>query len=88
MVACQAPLSTKFSRQEYWRGLPFSSVGDLPAAPLIPLKSTGRHLKSCERGKPKRMIRHCDVDAFLNNCQSAFTKVYYRVLELNVIVST
>ena len=24
-VACQAPLSMGFSRQEYWSGLPFSS---------------------------------------------------------------
>ena len=29
-VACQAPLSTGFSRQEYWSGLPFPSPGDLP----------------------------------------------------------
>ena len=29
-VACQAPLSMQFSRQEYWRGLPFPSPGDLP----------------------------------------------------------
>ena len=29
-VACQAPLSMGFSRQEYWRGLPFPSPGDLP----------------------------------------------------------
>ena len=28
--ACQAPLSTGFSRQEDWSGLPFSSPGDLP----------------------------------------------------------
>ena len=27
-VACQAPLSMEFSRQEYWSGLPFSSPGD------------------------------------------------------------
>ena len=24
-IACQAPLSTEFSRQEYWSGLPFPS---------------------------------------------------------------
>ena len=30
-VACQAPLSTEFSRQEYWSGLPFPS----PNAVLI-----------------------------------------------------
>ena len=29
-VACQAPLSMGFSRQEYWGRLPFPSPGDLP----------------------------------------------------------
>ena len=29
-VACQAPLSVEFSRQEYWDGLPFPSPGNLP----------------------------------------------------------
>ena len=29
-VACQAPLSTGFSRQEYWSGLSFPPPGDLP----------------------------------------------------------
>ena len=29
-VACEAPLSLEFSRQEYWDGLPFPSPGDLP----------------------------------------------------------
>jgi len=29
-VACQVPLSTGFSRQEYWSELPFSPLGDLP----------------------------------------------------------
>ena len=28
-VAYQAPLSMEFSRQEYWSGLPFPSLGDL-----------------------------------------------------------
>ena len=28
-VACQAPLSMGFSRQEYWSGLPFPPPGDL-----------------------------------------------------------
>ena len=28
-VACQAPLSTEFSRQEYWSQLPFPSLRDL-----------------------------------------------------------
>ena len=29
-VACQAPMSMEFFRQEYWSGLRFSSPGDLP----------------------------------------------------------
>ena len=29
-VAYQVPPSVKFSRQEYWSGLPFPSPGDLP----------------------------------------------------------
>ena len=29
-VACQTPLSMRFSRQEYWNGLLFPSPGDLP----------------------------------------------------------
>ena len=29
-VARQAPLYMAFPRQEYWRGLPFPSPGDLP----------------------------------------------------------
>ena len=29
-VACRAPLSMGFSRQEYWSGWPFPSPGDLP----------------------------------------------------------
>ena len=30
IVACQIPLSTEFSRQKYWSGLPFPSPEDLP----------------------------------------------------------
>ena len=36
-VACQAPLSMEFPRQEYWNGLPFPSPGDLPDDPGIEL---------------------------------------------------
>ena len=36
-VACQAPLSAGFSRQEYWSGLPFPSPGDRPKAGVEPV---------------------------------------------------
>ena len=35
-VAHQAPLSIGFCRQEYWSGLPFSSLGDLPDPGIKP----------------------------------------------------
>ena len=35
-IACQAPLSMAFSRQEYWSGLPFPSPGHLPEPGIEP----------------------------------------------------
>ena len=35
-MACQAPLSMGFSRQEYGSGLPFPSPGDLPNPGIDP----------------------------------------------------
>ena len=35
-VTRQAPLSTGFSRQEYWSGLPFPPPGDLPDPGMEP----------------------------------------------------
>ena len=35
-AACQAPLSTGFSRQEYWSGLLFPTLGDLPDPGIKP----------------------------------------------------
>ena len=36
-VACQAPLSMGFSRQESWSGLPFPSPEDLPDSGIEPV---------------------------------------------------
>jgi len=35
-IACQGPLSMGFSRQEYWSGLPFPSLGNLPDPRIKP----------------------------------------------------
>ena len=35
-IACKTPLSMEFSRQEYWHGLPFPSLGDLPDPGIKP----------------------------------------------------
>ena len=39
---CQAPLSMRFSKQEYWGGLSFSAPGDVPKPGIKPgsLRST------------------------------------------------
>ena len=59
-VACQAPLSVEFSRQEYGSGQPFPSPGDLPRssdgtrlshiADSLPSEPPGKHQKG--RGTP------------------------------------
>ena len=53
-VACQAPLSMGFSRQEYWSGLPFPSPGDL-SNPGTELRSPALQVESLPTeptGKP------------------------------------
>ena len=43
-IACQAPLSMGFSRQEYWSGLPCPSPGDLPNPGIEPTSPTSSAL--------------------------------------------
>ena len=60
-VACQAPLSMGFPRQECWTGLPFPSPGDHPdpgiehvspvfpalQAYYLPAEPLGKHIYAC-----------------------------------------
>ena len=41
-LACQTPLSWRFSRWEYWSGLPCPSEGDLPDPGLDPRSLTSQ----------------------------------------------
>ena len=54
MLSCQAPLSMGFSRQEYWRGLPFPPPGDLPHPGTEPASPAlaGGFLTTEPPGKP------------------------------------
>ena len=57
-VACQAPLSMEFSRQEYWNGLPRLSPGDLPDPGItltspVASASRSRFFTAESLGKPK-----------------------------------
>ena len=56
-VACQAPLSMEFSRQEYWSGWPFIPPGDLPNSGIESeflefLALAGRFFTTMSPGKP------------------------------------
>ena len=53
-VAHQAPLSMRFSRQEYWSGLPFLSPGDLTNPGMEPTSRAlaGRFFTTEPPGKP------------------------------------
>ena len=60
-AASQAPLSTGFSRQEYWSGLPFSSPGDLPdpgiePVPLMPPALVGRFFTTSATWEPQNIL--------------------------------
>ena len=46
-VAHQGPLSTEFSRQEYWSRLPFPTVGDVPYPRIEP--ASFEHLLRCSQ---------------------------------------
>ena len=57
MIACQAPLSMEFSRQEYWKRLPFPTPGDLPYPRIKPVSPAfpalaGRFFTTAQPGKP------------------------------------
>ena len=56
-IACQAPLSLGFPRQEYWSGLPFPPPGDLPNSKIKPTSPMTPALKAdtlplCHQGSP------------------------------------
>ena len=56
-IACQAPLSMKFSQLEYWSGLPCPSTGDI-LKPGIKHRSPALQVDSLPaqaQGKPKNI---------------------------------
>jgi len=60
-TAHQTTLSMEFSRQEYWGGLPFLTLGDLPnpeiePVSLVPPALAGKFLTTVPPGKPSACI--------------------------------
>ena len=71
-VACQAPLSMGFPRQEYWNELPFSSPRDLPDPGIKPSSPAWQadSLPSEPPGRLKRafqkLVNNFDLPAQFN----------------------
>ena len=57
-VSHQAPLSMGFPRQEYWSGLPFLSLGDLPDGRMKPVSTAfaGRFFTTEPLGSPEHSL--------------------------------
>ena len=66
-VVCQTPLSMEFSRQEYWRGLPFPPPGDL-SNPGIEPRSLALQVDSLPPETPEKPHYRVVVEA--NNCKN------------------
>ena len=81
-IAHQTPLSVGFSRQEYWSGLPFPSLGDLPnpgiePRSLIPPAVAGRFLPLVPPGKPCNSLPELAAPPGLPFFYSLFSCVLY-----------
>ena len=82
-VACQAPLSMGFSKQEYWSGLPFPPAGDLPqpGTELVSPTLVGIFFTTELPGKPLSNLQVvlkdccCDQDKRDSSPQRTNTKV-------------
>ena len=82
-VACQAPLSMGFSRQEYWSELPFPSPGDLPDPGIEPKSSAlqADSLQSESPGNPPKRQSLNYVQHFVTPwtaCQSPLSMEFSR----------
>ena len=69
-VAHLAPLSTGFSRQEYWSGLPFPSPGDLPD-PGIELRSPALQADALTSEPPGNNFSYFTDDLHLSQWHSS-----------------
>ena len=59
-VACQAPRSMEFSRQEHWNGKPFPSAGDLPEPGINP-ESPALQVDSLPSEPPGEPSNHYNI---------------------------
>ena len=68
-VAHQAPLSMEFSRQKYWSGLPFPSLGYLPDPVIEPVSLASPALAGGFFTSSTTRIYFCIIHKFLGTCR-------------------
>ena len=79
IVACQAPLSTGFSRQEYWSGFPFPPLGGLPTQRAnLYLMSLHWQVGSLPLVPPGSALGKCQFVVDNSNIQ-VYTSVNHRI---------
>ena len=66
-VACQAPLSMGFSRQEYGSGLPFPTPGDLPNRGIKPVSLKSPALETLPLASPGKP-HHSPLSSVTQSC--------------------
>ena len=84
-IACQAPLSMGFSRQEYWSGLPRPSPGDLSDPGIKPtsLMSPALQVDSlplAPPGKPKIQGKKLKMFYFLHYFNNKLMLMIFHVI--------
>ena len=82
-VACQAPLSMGFPRQEYWSGLPFPPPGDFPNPGIEPVSPilvlTARFITAEPPGK---CFDYTMCVLVTQSCPTPWTVVYQAPLSM------
>ena len=73
-VAHQAPPSMRFSRQEYWSGLPFLSLGDLPDPGIEPRSPVleADALTSEPPRQPKQIFKQYNLNTIENRKNKSY----------------
>ena len=82
-LACQAPLSTGFPRQEYWSGMPFASPGIESVSPAL----AGGFFTPEPPGKPLYILHCFKIRGYNFKDQMQLKKLYSNpVLKHSAIV--
>ena len=88
-VACQAPLSMGFSKQEHWSGLPCPSPGDLPdpgiePAALKPPALSGRFFTTRATWEAQQLLAQSNkATVYINTSNGKFLRSL-----MNIYIST